>query len=103
MYWPVSAQSSFAANGARRRPQPVYVATGTCTSSVRTPDKSLPSASVLGTRIVKDWPGIGRLGSTVLSSTSTGLYQPVYVTPGIAGNCPACGSVDTRVPAATLP
>src|SRR5689334_4880175 len=64
---------------------------------------SLPSESALGTRIVYDLPGIGMLGSTLLSSSSTGLYQPVYVTPGIAGKpWPDCGSDRTSVPSLIL-
>ena len=73
----MSAQSSLAANGARRKAQPVYVAIGTCTSGVRIPEMLLPSLSVFGTRIVYDWPGIGMFGNTLMLSSSTGLYQPV--------------------------
>src|SRR5947207_4394514 len=42
-----------------RRFQPVYVARGTCNSGKRTPPKSLPSASVCGTKTENVFPTLG--------------------------------------------
>src|SRR5256884_6569086 len=54
-----------------RKFQPVYVARGTCNSGKRTPPKSLPSASVCGTKTENVFPTLG--GSLEIDRKSTRL------------------------------